>query len=209
MTSTTGDLALIDRIALAIVSTELPPGSHVTAAGLAERFGVSRTPVRECLRGLEALGLVELHGNRGAFVVDPASIGAVAMRDLVDTRRLLEPTALRQAAERATTDDHARIARALDDGDAAMEVGDVGRLNVAHHQLLERLVAASHNEAAIDALRPLHFRTCLVVARTAAITLPHGWVTHRHVAELLAADEGEAAAQLHEQHLDEVLDSLA
>ena len=199
---------LLDEIARSIVSSELPPGSHLTAAALASRFGASRTPVREARRGLSELGLVEVHGNRGAFVVDPMSIDADGLRDLVQTRRLVEPFALMQAARRATEADLRRIHDALRDGDSAMEVGDVGRLNLAHHELLTSMVAASHNDAVVRAVRPLHYRTCLVVARTAAITLPHGWRTHRQVAERLADRAGEDAAQLHDAHLGEVLSSL-
>ncbi|MEM9605963.1 MAG: GntR family transcriptional regulator [Actinomycetota bacterium] len=200
---------LVDEIAMAIVSTELPAGTHLTAAGLAERLDVSRTPIRESLRELEALGLVELLGRRGAFVVDPADIDATAMRDLVETRRLVEPHVLGQAAERSTGADHRRSEAALADGDRAMARGDGGRLNIAHHRLLTSMVAGSHNDAAIRALRPLHFRTCLVVARTAAITLPEGWKVHRRVAEAIERGDGATAAALHSDHLGEVLESLA
>ena len=66
------DSTKADEIALvieeAIVSGELAPGSILRQEQLSERFRVSRTPIREALRRLAALGLVDFHPNRGVRV---------------------------------------------------------------------------------------------------------------------------------------------
>ena len=200
---------LLDAVVQRIVSTEFGPGKHLTAAGLAELLGTSRTPIRECLRSLEALGLVEVHGNRGAFVVDPATIEPAEIYDLVETRAQVEPFLMGQAARRRTEVDIGRIDAALSDGDTAMASGDAGGLNIAHHRLLESMLTAAHNDPAAQALRPLHHRTCLIVARSAPITLPEGWREHRLVRDAIEARDAEGAADLHRRHLDQVLSSLA
>jgi len=67
-----GDPALVDRLAATIRSRvlagEIPTGSWLRQESLAAQFGVSRTPVREALRKLQATGLVQLEPNRGAVV---------------------------------------------------------------------------------------------------------------------------------------------
>ncbi len=59
---------LFDELESLVLSGELRPGSKLDEQGLARRFSVSRTPVREALRRLASTGLIELHPNKGAFV---------------------------------------------------------------------------------------------------------------------------------------------
>lgn len=59
---------LLEELERLVLSGELRPGSKLDEQGLAKRFSVSRTPVREALRRLAATGLVELQPNKGAFV---------------------------------------------------------------------------------------------------------------------------------------------
>lgn len=203
---TQSDLAA--SIAHLIISTEIPPGSHVTAAGLADRLGVSRTPVREAIREVAALGLVVVHGNRGAFVIEPSEVAAGEMIDLIETRQRIEPWLFEIAARRRTDADLAAIDRALADGEHAMRSRDAGALNIAHHDLLGSMARAAHNAAADIALAPLHARTCLVFARIAPIVLPDGWPMHARIRAAIAAGDGAEAATLHREHLDEILSGL-
>ena len=53
----------------AIVTLELPPGARLSEADIAQRYGVSRQPVREALIALSAVGLVEVKPQRGSVVV--------------------------------------------------------------------------------------------------------------------------------------------
>ncbi len=201
--------ALAATIARLIISTEIAPGSHVTAAGLADRLGVSRTPVREAMRELTALGLVVIHDRRGAFVIDPDDVPAAEMVDLIATRRRIEPWVLGLAAERRTDDDLVVIERALMAGERAMADRDVGGLNIAHHELLRSMTAAAHNAAADIALAPLHYRTCLVFARVAPIVLPSGWPRHAEIRDAIRAGDAERAEAVQRDHLDEIIGSLA
>ncbi|MDX6485683.1 MAG: hypothetical protein QOF43_836 [Gaiellaceae bacterium] len=91
--------ALVDKLAATIqsrvLSGELPSGTRLRQEALAEEFGVSRTPVREALRKLQAGGLVELHPNRGALVrgLSPSEI-----HDAYEVRAELEGLAAGLAA---------------------------------------------------------------------------------------------------------------
>src|SRR5215471_11992317 len=93
--------ALVDRLAAAlrarVLSGDLPSGTRLRQEALAVEFGVSRTPVREALRQLQASGLVDLEPNRGARVrrLSPREI-----RDAYEVRAELEGLAAELAATR-------------------------------------------------------------------------------------------------------------
>ncbi|TDB80495.1 GntR family transcriptional regulator, partial [Micromonospora fluostatini] len=90
-----------------IMSGELPAGTHLRLADLTAALDMSAMPVREGLRRLEALGLVEIIPHKGAWVRD------VSLDDLLDThqtRLALETLAIRSAAERFTAQDADRMA---------------------------------------------------------------------------------------------------
>ncbi len=88
-------IQVTEQLRTAIVSGAIPPNSRLVELDLAERFGVSRGPIREALRRLELLGLVTLRPNRGAVVrtlsaadvlevyVLRAALGVVAIRQLI------------------------------------------------------------------------------------------------------------------------------
>ena len=80
-----------------ILSGDLPRGTKLRQASLAEELGVSRTPLREALRRLSTEGLVEFSPNRGATV---SELDFGDMRHAWSARVALEPGAARLAAER-------------------------------------------------------------------------------------------------------------
>ena len=89
-----------------IVSGAVAPGQVLRQEHLCERFGVSRTPVREALQRLEALGLVTALPNRGARV---RSISSGELREAFLIRAELEALATAQAAQRITAEDLLRL----------------------------------------------------------------------------------------------------
>lgn len=81
----------------AILKGELEPGERLMEIQLAERLGVSRTPVREAIRKLELEGLVVMVPRKGAEV---ASITEKNMRDVLEVRKALEELAVTLACQR-------------------------------------------------------------------------------------------------------------
>ena len=102
-----------DDIALAleeaIVSGEIPPGSTLRQEHLSEQFEVSRTPVREALRRLAALGLVSFEPNRGVRV---RMLSLDEIREAFMVRAELESLATEIATPKMTDDDLAELERA-------------------------------------------------------------------------------------------------
>jgi DNA-binding GntR family transcriptional regulator len=83
----------------AILRGELAPGERLMEIQLAERLGVSRTPIREAIRKLELEGLVLMIPRKGAEV---AKISEKSLRDVLEVRRSLEELAIELACERIT-----------------------------------------------------------------------------------------------------------
>ncbi len=78
-----------------IVTGDLAPGTPLPERALVDRFGISRTPIRQVLWMLERDGLVDVHPNRGAFV---KKLGAGEVIELFQLREALEPLAAMLAA---------------------------------------------------------------------------------------------------------------
>ena len=131
-------LSVQDAIRRDIIVGALQPGTRITEASLAATHGVSRVPVREALRALEAEGFVESRANVGSRV---AAIPVDDADDLFAVREALEVATVRRAAARAASlfaksapppEEWWRIRSILGgllgDGDAAVESGDLDRL---------------------------------------------------------------------------------
>src|SRR5215217_912423 len=85
-----------------ILRGAVAPGQPLRQEELAERFGVSRLPVRDALLRLEAQGLVHVYPNRGAFVI---SLSVDEVREIYEMRILLEGDIIERAVPRMTADD--------------------------------------------------------------------------------------------------------
>jgi len=160
---------LVAELARAVVSGEIPPGRTLPPEmELRERFGVSRTVVREAIQALSSRGLVEARRRIGTVVRDPSDwnlldpevlgwVGGTApgdefLRDLVEARMLVEPAAAALAAERATARDAADLEAACqamvaagDDDDAWVVAAldfHLGLFAAAHNAVFRRVIPA-------------------------------------------------------------------
>ena len=115
-----------DLLEEAILEGELKPGERLRAEALAQRFGTSRTPIREALLQLEAQGLVDVEPNRGAVV---RSFDRDDLFDLYQVRALLEPRAAALAARTISATDIARL-------EALCEAEDLIVANEAFHRII-------------------------------------------------------------------------
>ncbi len=180
---------------------------------LSESLGVSRSLVREVLRGLEQRGLVEIVPGKGAYARDPSSAElARAMRgvlaakhsmpdDLMEARTALETQTAALAARRATTSDIAAIARALDDFAVADSLARRAAADISFHALIAR---ASHNavlSTMFDSISTMLFESMLRSLADGA-TRSSGADTHRAVFTAIADGDDEAAVVAMRKHID-------
>lgn len=105
----------------AILKGELEPGERLMEIQLAERLGVSRTPIREAIRKLELEGLVLMIPRKGAEV---AKISEKSLRDVLEVRRSLEELAIELACARMDEEDIRNLEQARDAFCAAVRQGD-------------------------------------------------------------------------------------
>lgn len=134
-----------------ILTGELKPGERLMEIHLANRLGVSRTPIREAIRKLELEGLVTMIPRRGAEV---AQITEKSMKDVLEVRRALDALCVELACERITQQEMAELKRACQNFEQATATKDatiVAAADVALHEIIvkatgnDRLVQLVHN----------------------------------------------------------------
>jgi DNA-binding GntR family transcriptional regulator len=148
--ATTADAAYL-ALRHAILQGDLAPGERLRSDALAGDLKVSRTPVREALRKLEAEGLVERSGS-GLIVRE---FSEKDLTELFYVREALEGMAARLAAENATPGEIAEIRELLDDMEAVRQRGDVAALRPLTAEFHRVIGRAAHNGRLLQSLESL------------------------------------------------------
>jgi DNA-binding GntR family transcriptional regulator len=185
-----------------ILSGELTRGERLREEVLAERIGVSRTPVREALRRLNAEGLVDFEPNRGARVT---AWSERELEDLYEARALLEGYGARMAASRITEEELgelAAIARTMS-AIAATDPARADEMTALNGEFHRTIVRASRN-AQIDTLvrglmeLPLIYRTFQHYSPERMSASQHH---HNELVDALRARDGEWAEAIMRAHI--------
>ncbi|GAB3436890.1 GntR family transcriptional regulator [Phycicoccus ginsengisoli] len=135
-----------------ILSGELQAGEPLRLADLADRLQMSHMPIREALRRLDALGLVEMTPHKGTRV---RPLSHEDFLDTYSTRLALESLAIRQAANRCTDDDLAIADAALALHEQRLERGDMIEARAAHTRFHFTLYQASGSRWLPRAIEPV------------------------------------------------------
>jgi len=126
----------------AIIKGELVPGERLNESRLTRELALSRSPVREAIRILEAEGLLTLEPHRGARV---RPLSDRDLEEIFDVRLMIESHALRRDPHRVTPEAIAPLRRAVEDARAALAVGDVERWHQTSLRFHDGLVALASN----------------------------------------------------------------
>ena len=138
-----------------IASGQLSPGVRLEEVALAERFGVSRTPIRESLQMLSASGLVELRPRRGAVV---ASLSLERLLEMFEVMAEIEAVCARLAARRMTGEERDNLQKQHEicgEADKDSDIDLYYEQNVRFHELI---YAGAHNKFLSDEVRRLQRR---------------------------------------------------
>jgi DNA-binding GntR family transcriptional regulator len=201
--------SVTDQLRDLILTGGIPPGTHLLQVEMAQRLGVSRTPLREAFRILEREGLVRVsNGNNTIQVVDftPKEI-----QDLYELREVVDGLAARLAAQRGLPP---KIDRELQRHLDQMEVLDSAESSptaptaVPFHTLITQAAGNSH----LDSLAPFLRMSSLLLARRveaadggllhdAHIQLADDKADHRAIYEAIIARDPEAAEEAARRHM--------
>ncbi len=136
----------------AILKGELQPGERLMEITLANRLGVSRTPIREAIRKLELEGLVVMVPRKGAHV---AHITEQELNDVLEVRRGLEEMAIEKACERITEDELLRLEAAAKTFSSLVNSDDLLALAEADVKFHDVIYDATHNRRLVQILNNL------------------------------------------------------
>jgi DNA-binding GntR family transcriptional regulator len=180
------------------------PGDRLVESELAERLGVSRTPVREALQRLETQAMLTRDGR--SLIV--ASLDHNQLAELYAVRTELEGLAARLAARHAT-DEEIRVLRAMLVEDARLVSGDPRALSRANKRFHKQIHLASHNRFLVQQLDLVH-RSMALMANTSLAAegrAAGAMAEHDQIVCAIEARDGEAAYQALRTHISRAFET--
>lgn len=193
---------VVEALRRAIVIGELPPGSHLKEPVLAQRFGVSRLPVREAIAQLDREGLVRVEPRRGAFVV---GVTEEDISDIYECRLMLETLAIRRAVQQVTPEALDELEDVVGQMHSAVAANQSQLFAAADMSFHRQIVTMSGNRALTTAWEPLAplIETILGIsdATCSSAELPAAVDGHRKIIRVLERRDASAAEPLLKEHL--------
>jgi phosphonate utilization transcriptional regulator len=183
-----------------ILAGDLPAGSKLNEAAVAELLGVSRGPVREAFRALEESGLVRLEKNRGVFV---RQIAVEEADQIYELRSVLDEFVGRRVAQTATPEVVRELRSRVDRMEKAAANNDVDTYHRTNLEFHDRLVELAGNGKLLVTYRRLvnelnlFRRTALSQIGTLSVSTRE----HRAIVDRIAARDAEAAGRALQQHV--------
>lgn len=181
----------------AIDSHIYKPGDRLVESDLAERFGVSRTPIREALQRLETQSLLTRDGR--SLIV--ASLDHTQMAELYVVRGELEGLAARLAARHATPEE-IRVLRDMVESDRKL-LGDPAAMARANKRFHKQIHLASHNRFLVQQLDLVH-RSMALLATTSLAAEGRGTdalAEHDAIVKAIESGDGDAADKALREHI--------
>ena len=185
----------------AILTGELKPGERLMEIHLANRLGVSRTPIREAIRKLELEGLVTMIPRRGAEV---AQITEKSMNDVLEVRRALDALCVELACDRITDGELEQLKLACEGFEQAIKTQDAKKIAHADVALHDIIVQATGNQRLIQLVLNLSEQMYRYRFEYIKDTSQHQNLIeeHRIIYQSIVNKEKETAAQAARTHID-------
>lgn len=184
----------------AILKGEMEPGERLMEITLANKLGVSRTPIREAIRKLELEGLVNMIPRKGAVV---ASISEKDMKDVLEVRITLEELAVKLAVKNMEPEDIEQLrmaAKGFENAVISRDIVDIVEADVAFHDIIYNKTGNNRLIQIINNLREQMYRYRLEYikdARTHSILISE----HNDIIEALRSKDVEAAKNAVREHI--------
>ncbi|WP_240233319.1 GntR family transcriptional regulator [Devosia lacusdianchii] len=195
---------IANHIRDAIVSGVLEENDPIRQDDVAKLFNVSKIPVREALKRLEAEGLVLFQRNKGAVVT---SMSDTELAQIFEIRAMLESNAIRLAVPHMTPETFARAEAICDEFQTESNVGRWAELNWSFHSSLYQ---DANRPYLMNLIRSVNDRIERYIRLQ--LTLSHGEKTadleHRAILDACKAGDGELASRLLSEHIVAAWQSL-
>ena len=180
---------------------QLKPGERLMEVHLANKLGVSRTPIREAIRKLELEGLVIMIPRRGAEV---ARITEKSLKDVLEVRRALDALSVELACDRITEEDMKRLLQACQDFEKAAKGKDasvIAKADVALHDIIVEATGNQRLAQLVNNLSEQMYRYRFVYIKEES---KHDMLVaeHREIYESIASRDKERAARAAKLHID-------
>ncbi len=185
----------------AILRGELKPGERLMEIHLADRLGVSRTPIREAIRKLELEGLVTMIPRRGAEV---ARITEKNLRDVLEVRRALDAFSCELACDRITKQEEEELRRACEEFADATTTRDATVIAAADVRLHDIIVRAAGNDRLTELINNLSEQMYRYRFEYIKDTSNHDKLIeeHRIIYESIVKKDKRTAARTAKLHID-------
>jgi DNA-binding GntR family transcriptional regulator len=187
----------VDELRRLILSGDVAPGERLSELSISERLGVSRLPVREAFRRLEAEGLLQSLPRRGVRV---AELDGDELRIVREVRIALELIAVRQTIEKQDPEVLGALRRSLEQGRAAAEADDHETLSQLNDEFHELLGTGAGSRFLADTLRAVRNQAHHLVGGKSAAVAP-SWDEHAAIIRATIDGDGELACMLMRRHL--------
>jgi DNA-binding GntR family transcriptional regulator len=189
-----------ETIERGILRGDLPAGDRLAERDLAERLGVSKTPVREALKVLARRGLVVSHAYRGTEV---RTIRQEEARNIYQVRLLLEPEAVRLATPFHDSETLRACRVALEDADAAAERGEMADISLANRRFHRALYAPCKNELLVSLVEDVQDQVAMisVSAWRHEATWTHEADEHQAILHAVESRDAERASEMLAAHI--------
>jgi DNA-binding GntR family transcriptional regulator len=193
-----------ERLRESLIDLTFTPGEPLREAALVERFGVSKTPIREALVRLEREGLVEIAPYRGARA---RTYNQADLREFYEVREILETECVRRVAQGPDGAIRDALSRNVDSSASALERGDLGAVAERLDEFDELLFSQLQNRMVTDLLERLQ-------AHLKRIGQPGQSEQHfgsavdeqRAILKAITARDASGAQDLLRRHLQHLLD---
>ena len=185
----------------AILIGELKPGERLMEIHLADRLGVSRTPIREAIHKLEREGLVTIVPRRGAEV---AQITEKSMNDVLEVRRALDALCVELACDRITEEGLEDLRAACDNFEQCVKTKDSKKIAQADVALHDIIVQATGNQRLIQLVNNLSEQMYRYRFEYIKDSRQHETLVeeHRIIYQSIVQKDKETAAEAARTHID-------
>lgn len=191
----------------AILRGELKPGERLMEIQLANKLGVSRTPIREAIRKLELEGLVLMIPRKGAEVAD---ITEKSLRDVLEVRKALEELSVQLACEKITEEEIKELEKAAEEFKKILKSDDITEVAEADVRFHDVIYMATDNQKLIQLLNKL--REQMYRYRVEYLKNPkvHQKLIREHeeIIRHIKNREKEAATEIVCKHIDNQVDAV-